>query len=79
VSDLDTEIQAKFPTATSATPDLAVAYNAFRDTILAVLELHGSYDTDPCLKLEDGAWWSPDQFKHCPTVVLIAEGLRIEL
>jgi len=79
MSDLDTTIQTKFPTATGRTPELAAPYNMFRDTILAALKLHGSYDTDPCVKPEDGAWWSPDQFKHCPTVVLIAEGLRIEL
>jgi len=51
---------------------------AGKAALLGVLDLHGSYDTDPCLKLDNGAWWNPEQFGPCPTIRTIATGLGIE-
>lgn len=49
-----------------------------KTALLGLLDLHGSYDTDPCLKLDDGAWWNPELFGPCPTIRTIATGLGIE-
>lgn len=40
----------------------------------AAVALHGTYDTDPCLKLEDGAWWNPELYGPCNTLRLLVSG-----
>lgn len=79
MADLDAEIRAKFPTATSETPDLAAPYNAFRDTLLAVLDEHPLNDRHMCVKDSNVI---PEQWyeeEPCPTLLAIAKGLGIEV
>lgn len=38
----------------------------------AIVALHGDYDTDPCLKLDDSAAWDPALREPCDTLKLLA-------
>ena len=81
MTDLDAAIRAKLDRQRDVMTldDMFVSdiTGNWQDALLAVLDLHGNYDTDPCLKLDDGAWWDPALFEDCPTVRAIAEKLEI--
>lgn len=40
----------------------------------SIVILHGNYDTDPCLKLDDGAAWDPQLYRPCLTLRYVARG-----
>jgi hypothetical protein len=76
VTDLDAAIRAKFPVATTATPDLAAPYNGLRETLLAVLDEHPLSQDHNCVKDISAGLWYEDE--PCPTLLAIAKGLGIE-
>ncbi len=79
MSDLADAIRAKMAADDGRYAD-EIWWDAYRDAILAVLELHTDPETDRCVREHDGhtvaAWHDPDTD---PTLRVIAEKLGAEV